>query len=119
MATNPYEASARQNKAFALASHLHQYEVKVHEVRSITQEQWKAIADLMTTLRRCLDADAPASTSGYSLTCASGSYTIAGQAAGTLAGRKLAAAQGTYTLTGSTANLIEGHVLTCAQDSYM
>jgi len=60
MATNPYEASARQNKAFALASHLHQYEVKAHEVRSITQEQWKAIADLMTTLRRCLDADAPA-----------------------------------------------------------
>lgn len=44
MATNPYEASARQNKAFALASHLHQYHIAADEVHLITPERWKELA---------------------------------------------------------------------------
>lgn len=55
---------------------------------------------------------------GYTLTCAQGSYTLSGQAAGTKAARTLAMGQGTYTLTGSAASLLEGHVINCALGSY-
>jgi len=61
---------------------------------------------------------AAAAPSGYTLTCAQGSYTVTGQTAGTKAGRKLALAQGSYTLSGSTASLLEGRNIACAQGSY-
>lgn len=55
----------------------------------------------------------------YSLTAASGTYALTGQAAGLKATRKISAAQGTYSYTGQAALLRIGKLMAAAQGSYL
>lgn len=54
----------------------------------------------------------------YTLTAEQGSYTLTGQAAGTLYSRSMPADQGSYALTGQAAGLAKGILLTADQGSY-
>lgn len=47
MASNPYESAARQKKAFALASRLHQHSITADEAERMTVEQWRDVAKVM------------------------------------------------------------------------
>ncbi|NJM10619.1 MAG: hypothetical protein HC889_00700 [Synechococcaceae cyanobacterium SM1_2_3] len=59
-----------------------------------------------------------AATTSYTLTAATGSYTISGKAAGLSIARKLAAAAGSYAISGKAATLRRGYRLTAATGSY-
>ena len=47
MASNPYESAARQKKAFALASRLHQHAITADEAERMTVDQWRDVARVM------------------------------------------------------------------------
>lgn len=46
---NPYEAAARQKKAFALAARLHQFNITAEEAERMTIEQWRDLAKVTHT----------------------------------------------------------------------
>jgi len=54
----------------------------------------------------------------YTLTCASGSFAMTGNAQSLLWNRKIAAAAGSYSMTGNAANLLWGHKIALTAGSY-
>lgn len=47
MASNPYESAARQKKAFALATRMHQHAITADEAEKMTLENWRDVAKVM------------------------------------------------------------------------
>lgn len=47
MASNPYESAARQKKAFALATRLHQHAITADEAGRMSLEQWRDLAKVL------------------------------------------------------------------------
>jgi len=60
----------------------------------------------------------PASAASYSLTAASGAFTLTGQAAGLKAGRKITALAGSFTLTGIAATARAGRKITASAGAF-
>lgn len=55
---NPYEAAARQKKAYALAARLHQLKITAEEAEQMNIEQWRQLAKATHTNSPSLETQA-------------------------------------------------------------
>ena len=83
------------------------------EMRMLDDDPWGIFRPSFVPVK------SPAASSGaYTLTCASGTYTLSGQAVTLKVSRTMSAAQGSYTLSGQAVALKVGRTMAVGQGSY-